>query len=101
MNPVHHETVNKCKFNFLKLSSKRQLDIHDKALLVSDITQLLGLYTLSYDIQLHHLLHDMVNFGEQNNLVLAGQRLRFDELNRKYKMPIDYKQIRWEPSFLK
>jgi len=102
MNPVQQEIINKCKLDFLKISAKgRKQDIQDKALLVANITQILGLYALGYDKQLYHLLRDMLRFGENNNLVLAGQRLHFDELNRKYKVQVDYKPLKWEPGFLK
>lgn len=101
MNPVQQEIINKCKLDFLKISARKQLDIQDKALLVANITQILGIYELKYDKQLYHLLLDMIRFGENSNLVLAGQRLHLDELNRRYKVPVDYKHIKWEPSFLK
>ncbi len=102
MNPLQQEVINKCKLDFLKISAKgHRLDIQDKALLTANITQLLGLYALGYDKQLYHLLRDMLRFGENSNLVLAGQRMQFDEINRKYKVPVDYKHIKWEPSFLK
>lgn len=102
MNPLQQEIINKCKLDFLRISANRpKIDIQDKALLVANITQLLGIYELKYDKQLHNLLRDMIKFGENNNLVLAGQRMQFDELNRRYKVPVDYKTIKWEPSFLK
>ena len=99
MKLLQQDIINKCKMDFLKMSARKQLDIQDKALLVSDITQLLGIYALNFDKQLCYLLRDMINFGERNNLVLAGQRLQFDELNRKYKMPMDHKPIKWEYGF--
>ena len=102
MNQVEEQIINKSKLNFLMISAKhRRIDIPDKAKLVSDITQLLGIYILGYDKQLHHLLKDMITFGEHNNLVLGGQRMQFDALNRKYKVPVDQRQIVWKPEFTK
>ena len=97
---MQREIINKCKLDFLKMSVKRhQIDIQDKALLVSHITQLLGIYGLGYSKELNHLLQDMIAFGERSNLVLAGQRYEFDILNRKYKVHVEEKPIAWKAEF--
>lgn len=79
--------------------SVRQPGIREKALLVSHITQLLGIYGLGYNKELHYLLRDMIAYGERSNLVLAGQRFEFDALNRKYKVAVDEKPIAWKVEF--
>lgn len=98
MDRLQQEIVNNCKLDFLKMSSHKP-DISQKALLVSHITQLLGIYGLGYSKELHHLLRDMIAYGERNNLVLAGQRYEFDALNRRYKVPVDEKPVAWKIEF--
>ena len=102
MDQFQQQIINKCRLNFLKISARHiRVDIQDKSLLVSNITQLLGIYALGYDKQLHLLLKDMIRLGEHHNLVMGGQRMQFDALNRKYKMPVDEPQIVWKAEFIK
>ena len=102
MDLYQQQIVSKCKMEFLKMGAKRQhVDIQDKALLTGRIIELMGLYELGYSKELHQLLKDMIEFGERHNLVLAGQRLHFDELNRRYKVPVHEKQVLWKAEFTK
>ena len=78
MISIKKEELSTIRKSFAKVKKDNKLSNKEIDDLVSDITQLLGIYRLEKTKEIAQLLEEMIAFGEVNNLSVQGLRIEFE-----------------------
>ena len=82
MNPAEKEDIIRIKKAFSKIKKDKKLSKAEVDDLMSDLTNLLGIYATDKSKELAALLEEMISFGEKNALSVEGSKLQFEQLKK-------------------
>ena len=84
MNELEREMIDKIKKDFQKIKKKNTLTPKDEALLLGDITNLLGFFRVDPDRTVGRFIEEMISHGEDKGEVMAGARISFEQMKRMH-----------------
>ena len=86
MNPEEKEDVDRITKVFYKIKKDKKLSVQEVDDLVTDLSRLIGIYSIDKATSIAVLIEEMLLFGEENNLAVQGLRMEFEDIKKgKFK----------------
>ena len=82
MNPKEKEEFDRIKKAFSKITADNKLSKSQVDDLMTDLTNLLGMYAVVKRKAFEELIKEMIGFGEKNDLAVEGASIQFKQIKQ-------------------
>ena len=83
MITAEKEDIDRIKKAFSKIKKDKKLSDAEVDDLMSDTSELIGIYSIDKNNKIASLIQEMLSFGEKNNLVTQGLKLEFERVKKR------------------